>query len=92
MKLKFQLFLLFSCLFFIHCSNKDSKEGYKNGMVVSANSLASQIGIDILKNGGNAFDAAIGVQFALSVVYPSAGNIGGGGFVVYRLNDGSLLL
>lgn len=90
MKFKVQLFLFFTCLFFIHCSNKDIKEGYKNGMVVSANSLASQVGIDILKNGGNAFDAAIGVQFALSVVYPNAGNIGGGGFVVYRLNDGSV--
>lgn len=63
MKFKIQLFLFFSCLFFIHCSNTDFKEGYKNGMVVSANSLASQVGIDILKNKGNAFDAASNWQY-----------------------------
>lgn len=61
----------------------------QNGMVVSAHALASQVGIDVLKQGGNAFDAAIAVQFALAVVYPQAGNIGGGGFLVYRLADGA---
>jgi gamma-glutamyltranspeptidase/glutathione hydrolase len=60
----------------------------KNGAVASAHALASQVGVDIMKKGGNAIDAAIAVQFALAVVYPIAGNIGGGGFMVYRRPDG----
>lgn len=61
---------------------------FKNGVVVSARIEASDIGLAILKKGGNAIDAAIAVQFALAVVYPDAGNIGGGGFMVYRSGSG----
>jgi len=58
-------------------------------MVVTAHPLASQIGLDIIRQGGNAVDAAIAVQYALSVVFPVAGNIGGGGFMVVRMADGT---
>ena len=57
-------------------------------MVVSAREEASRIGVDILKKGGNAFDAMMATELALAVSYPSAGNIGGGGFMVYRKDNG----
>ena len=60
----------------------------KNGMVVSAHYLASEVGRDILKAGGNAIDAVVATAMAAAVVYPSAGNIGGGGFLVYHGADG----
>ncbi|MDO1511190.1 gamma-glutamyltransferase [Maribacter confluentis] len=62
----------------------------KNAMVVSARQEASKIGSDIMEKGGNAFDAMIGTQLALAVAYPRAGNIGGGGFMVYRQANGNI--
>lgn len=59
-------------------------------MISSAHPLATKVGVDVLKKGGNAFDAALAVKFALAVVFPRAGNIGGGGFAVFRLTDGQI--
>jgi gamma-glutamyltranspeptidase/glutathione hydrolase len=62
----------------------------KNGMVVSDNILASEVGINVLKKGGNAIDASIATAFALAVTHPEAGNIGGGGFIVLMKSDGEV--
>lgn len=84
------LFLI--SLFFVGCVQKrlgvNNSGQYYNGMVVCAYPDAAQVGLDILKKGGNAVDAAVAVQFALAVTFPQAGNIGGGGFMVYRSKTG----
>ena len=83
--------ILAIALLFATCTKKEKITGLiaNKAMVVSARVEASQIGSDILQKGGNAYDAMIATQLALAVVYPQAGNIGGGGFLVYRQNDGS---
>jgi gamma-glutamyltranspeptidase/glutathione hydrolase len=60
----------------------------KRGMVISASAIASDVGFQVIKDGGNAIDAAVATAFALAVTHPTAGNIGGGGFLVYRPNTG----
>ena len=78
----FLLILVISALFFTNSKGTAQVYG-QNGMVVSSNILASQVGIDILKKGGNAIDASVATAFALAVTHPKAGNIGGGGFLVF---------
>ena len=98
-----KLYLLSFLFIFISCKEKptttlvDKKQTPQvealvtdNAMVVSAREEASKIGADILKNGGNAFDAMIATEMALALTYPSAGNIGGGGFMVYRTQFGEV--
>jgi gamma-glutamyltranspeptidase / glutathione hydrolase len=86
---KYFILLLLSFSVFAQNTQKPLIEG-KQGMVVSTHPAASEIGLAILKKGGNAIDAAVAVNFALAVCHPSAGNIGGGGFLVYRDKFGNV--
>ena len=85
--------LLSALLLFGACSEKkpvnNTGQQGDSAMVVAAHPLAAQVGVDILKRGGNAVDAAIAVHFALAVTFPAAGNIGGGGFMVIRTKEGA---
>ena len=91
-KLRFILPIIILLVFFGCKKQQSTPTGLvtNNAMVVSARAEASEIGIDILKKGGNAFDAMVATQLALAVAYPRAGNIGGGGFMVYRKNNGQM--
>src|SRR6185503_14555652 len=75
---------LLSCV----AAGQNTPARFEHGCVVTDSKIASQVGADILKKGGNAVDAAIATAFALAVTFPTAGNIGGGGFMLVRLADG----
>ena len=79
------LLLFFSTL--LHADGRVAVRG-KNGAVASSSLTASKVGVEILKDGGNAIDAAIATAFAMVVTHPTAGNIGGGGFLIYHGADG----
>lgn len=80
--------ILFLLSFLALSFNVNSQTYGQNGMVVSSNEVASKVGIEILKRGGNAIDASVATAFALAVTHPSAGNIGGGGFLVFKSANG----
>ena len=90
MKMKWSFFIF--CILVLSSFKNQAQKGLitSKAMVVSAREEASRIGIEILKKGGNAFDAMVATELALAVAYPYAGNIGGGGFMVYRKTNGEI--
>ena len=90
--MKHKIISLIIVISFLGCSNQKNNryiESQSLGIVVSADRYATEVGKKILEDGGNAIDASVGIGFALAVTYPRAGNLGGGGFMVLRLEDGS---
>ena len=87
-----RLVLLALLISFVQCKKEVPPTGLvtDKAMVVSAREEASKIGVEILQKGGNAFDAMVATEMALAVAYPFAGNLGGGGFMVYRKNNGDV--
>ncbi|MFP6808131.1 MAG: gamma-glutamyltransferase [Pseudomonadales bacterium] len=93
MRFTYSLLLLAAMQFTSHLALAASPEAAhaRNGLVTSRSALASAVGVQIMKDGGNAVDAAVATGFALAVTHPSGGNIGGGGFAVIRLTDGTVV-
>lgn len=88
-----RLILLLPLIVFINCKQQPATPTglvTEKAMVVSAREEASQIGVEIMKKGGNVFDAMVATELALAVSFPFAGNLGGGGFMVYRKNNGEV--
>jgi gamma-glutamyltranspeptidase / glutathione hydrolase len=83
-------FIVNGCVSSVNTTDRSQNRGVlaDKAMVVSAHPEASRVGLEIMRKGGNAFDATVATQFALAVVFPVAGNIGGGGFTVYRSSNG----
>jgi len=88
--LRFAFFLTVCCLFASTMTASMRPTHAQKAMVVSIESLATDAGVEVMQQGGNAIDAAVATGFALAVVHPQAGNIGGGGFMLLRLSDGKL--